>query len=74
MKNTEIEKKYNLNCHIHCPYFPQNVSNSDTINWKYDKNKNKIRINSINYICGYDGHVIKNWTGECPYIKDHKES
>lgn len=73
MRTTEIEKKYNLNCHINCPFFPSNINISSDSEWYIDENNIKRRIKSIKYICNYDGHVIKDWTSTCPYNKKLNE-
>ena len=69
MKETDIEKKYNLSCHVNCPFFPVSINSPGEIVWEYDKNKVKKRKDPVQYICGYDGHVIKDWTSSCPYNK-----
>lgn len=63
---TELEAKYNLTCHVNCPFFP---TINEEVDWEYDENKVKRRVKSIKMVCGYDGHVINNWSGNCPYNK-----
>lgn len=69
---TELEQKYELNCHVNCPFFPP--MNSSEIPWKYDETgEKKVRKCQSKYICGYDGHIINSWVDNfCPYAEELK--
>lgn len=56
-------------CTVNCPFFPDMTCNA----WEYDKEIPYIkrRADKKEFICGYDGHIIKSWTDEiCPKLKD----
>ena len=58
-----------MTCSPSCPYFP----NVDTNDWKYNEEGLKVRKKPKDYVCFYDGHVIKDWYSECPKTKDEQE-
>ena len=50
-------------CNPKCCFFPC----VDCYDWTEDSEGVKHRTNkNFNYICGYDGHKIKNWREPCP--------
>lgn len=60
--------KKEMSCTPICPFFPIMES---CVEWEYDENKPYIkrRKTKKNFICGYDGHIIKSWYEECPKNK-----
>lgn len=61
----------NMNCSPKCPYFPDVYCTE----WKYDETQNaKVRKEHRDYICGYDGHIIKSWYSSCPKKEEQKEN
>ena len=60
---SEVKKEYQ--CNVRCTYFP----NMECLSWEYDKEKPYIkrRTDGKEWICGFDGHIIKDWfDNECP--------
>ena len=51
-------------CDVHCIFFPDMTCSS----WKFDEKEPYIkrRDDGKQFICAYDGHVIKSWYDECP--------
>lgn len=60
----------NMVCSPKCIYFP----NMDCSEWEYDSNIHYIkrRAKEKQWICGYDGHIIKSWCAPCPKIEERK--
>lgn len=58
-----------MQCSPNCTYFP----NMEVLSWKYDENNLKKRTDGKKFICGFDGHTIKNWYDKCP-LKDIKDN
>ena len=56
----------NMTCSPKCPYFP----NVNTDDWVYNDEGLKVRKTPREFVCGYDGHIIKDWYSECPKTKD----
>jgi hypothetical protein len=52
-----------LKCHTNCVYFPRVDQN---IKFIVDEKGLKRREKPFNYVCGYDDHIIKDWSEECP--------
>lgn len=50
-------------CTPYCTYFPLCES---VVAWQYDENGLKRRTDKKIFLCGYDGHVIKDWNSPCP--------
>ena len=56
-------KQKEYKCNPTCPYF----SNPENPLWKWNEEHTyKVPINPFNFICRYDGHIIKNWYDDCP--------
>lgn len=53
-------------CDVKCTFFPDMTCRSFTI----DENGIKRRNDGKQYICGYDGHIITDWTSPCPKEED----
>lgn len=64
MKNFPIYQT----CNPKCTYFPI----SDNLEWVIGKDGLKHRKEKKEFICGYDGHVIKNWKEKCPLCDKEK--
>lgn len=50
-------------CTPYCSYFPMCET---VVAWEYDENGLKRRVDKKEFLCGYDGHVIKDWNSPCP--------
>lgn len=61
-------KKKEMQCNPKCTYFP----NMECYHYEVDKNGVKRRADGRKFICGYDGHEIKDWYAVCP-LKEIKE-
>lgn len=66
---SEVVNKYNMKCTPECTYFPC----MDCRDWTIDKDGIKRRVDGKEYVCGYDGHLIKSWKEECPKDRDGLE-
>lgn len=58
-KENQIDQANNGPCSPRCLYFPDMTCND----WKYDEEIPYLKRRSDNkkFICGWDGHEIKNW-------------
>lgn len=54
-------------CCPKCFYFPPG---EPMVPWLFGEDGLKHRQRPKEFICGYDGHTIKNWSDPCPRLKE----
>lgn len=71
LKKQEQIQNQPMKCSVQCMYFPDMTCNS----WKYDEKDPNIkrRDDGKQFVCAYDGHVIKSWYDTCPKEEDSKK-
>ena len=72
MKKNKNKKKpqESKGCKTNCIYFP---TISSSVHYILDENGVKKREKTFQYVCGYDNHIIKNWSNQCPRYLVGKE-